>query len=309
MRATASPEGRRATRFLLLVSLATAAATGAAYLFTVGTPLGQLVGELILGGRALGLERVLNAEEVLATFSRAALLIGMVSVVAIALVQRRARLAVAGLVVVIGANLTTQLLKLVLLDRTDLLGGLFYPLPNSFPSGHATAVASIAVGLLLVVPALLRAPVLVLSAAVVALVGVSTLMTGWHRMADAIGGTVVATSWGAGVAAILAWRLGVEIVGPRTAGIAEWGARIPVLLGGGLVAIGGVAYLLVALDPLDELVVLAQRGGSPAIFRVGVVITAGAALLSLGTLGMGLRGIRLDPRRSEPAESTAPAPD
>ncbi len=134
-------------------------------------------------------------------------------------------------------------------------------------------------------------------------------MTGWHRMADAIGGTFVATSWGAGVAAILAWRLGVEVVGPRTAGIAEWGARIPVLIGGGLVAIGGVAYLLVALDPLDVLELLAQRGGSPAIFAVGVVITAGAALLSLGTLGMGLRDIRLDPRRSEPTESTAPAPD
>lgn len=54
MRETPSPEGRRATCYLLLVSLATAAATGAAYLFTVGTPLGQLVGELILGGRALG---------------------------------------------------------------------------------------------------------------------------------------------------------------------------------------------------------------------------------------------------------------
>jgi membrane-associated phospholipid phosphatase len=224
-------EGRRATRSLALVCLSTALATGAVYLFTVGTPLGQLVGELILGGRALGLERVLNAEDVLATFSRAALLIGAVAVVAIALLQGRPRLAVTALLAIIGANLTTQLLKFVLLSRTDLLDGLFYPLPNSFPSGHATAVASVAVGLLLVAPALLRAPLLIVSAVIVALVGVSTLVTGWHRMADAIGGTFVATSWGAGAGAILTWRRGVEAVGPRTAEFAGWGARIPVVLG------------------------------------------------------------------------------
>jgi membrane-associated phospholipid phosphatase len=307
MRATAGAEGRRATRYLALLSLVTAAATGLVYLFTVGTPLGQLVGELILGGRVLGLERVLNAEEVLATFSRAALLIGTVSVVALALLQRRRRLAIAALGVVIGANLTTQLLKFIVLDRTDLLDGLFYPLPNSFPSGHATAVASIAVALLLVVPALIRAPILIVSAAIVALVGVSTMVTGWHRMADAIGGTFVATSWGAGVAAILAWRWGVEIVGPRTAEIAAWGARIPIVLGSVLVVLGAIAYLVVALDPLDVLSYLAERGGSPAIFGVGVVITAGAALLSLGAFGMGLRDVQLDPRPNEPREPVAPA--
>ena len=309
MSGTASPEGRRAIRYLSLVSFTTAAATAAAYVFTVGTPLGQLVGELILGGRALGLERVLNAEDMLATFSRSALLIGTVCVVAIAILQRRTRLAIAALLVVIGANLTTQLLKVVLLDRTDLLDGLFYPLPNSFPSGHATEVASVAVGLLLVVPPLLRAPVLIVSAAVVALVGVSTLVTGWHRMADAVGGTFVATSWGAGVAAIVASRWGVEIVGPRTAEIAGWGARIPAVLGGVLVVLGALAYLVVALDPLDVLRYLAERGGSPAIFGVGVVITAGAALLALGALGIGLRDIRLDPRRPERMESTASVPD
>jgi membrane-associated phospholipid phosphatase len=305
-------EGRRATRSLALVCLSTALATGAVYLFTVGTPLGQLVGELILGGRALGLERVLNAEDVLATFSRAALLIGAVAVVAIALLQGRPRLAVTALLAIIGANLTTQLLKFVLLSRTDLLDGLFYPLPNSFPSGHATAVASVAVGLLLVAPALLRAPLLIVSAVIVALVGVSTLVTGWHRMADAIGGTFVATSWGAGAGAILAWRRGVEAVGPRTAEFAGWGARIPVVLGSVLVVLGALAYLVVALDPLDVLRYLAERGGSPAIFAIGVVITAGAVWLSLGALGMALRDVRLDPRPvdgAETAEPAEPAPD
>ena len=200
------------------------------------------------------------------------------------------------LIVVIGANVTTQLLKQILLDRTDLLDGLFYPLPNSFPSGHATAAASIAVGLILVIPPLLRAPMVVLSAVVVALVGVSTLVTGWHRMADAVGGTFVATSWGAGLGAFLAWRRGVELVGPRTAEVARVGARISMALGAGLVVFGAFAYLVAAIDPLEVLLYLAERGGSPALFGIGAVIVVGATFLTLGALGLALRDVRLDPR-------------
>ena len=76
-----------------------------------------------------------------------------------------------------------------------------------------------------------------------------------------------------------------------------------------MVVVGALAYLVVALDPLDVLGYLAERGGSPAIFAVGVVITAGAALLSLGALGIGLRDIRLDPRPPARTDSTAPVPD
>jgi hypothetical protein len=79
-----------------------------------------------------------------------------------------------------------------------------------------------------------------------------------------------------------------------------------------LVVLGALAYLVVALDPLDVLRYLAERGGSPAIFAIGVVITAGAVWLSLGALGMALRDVRLDPRPvdgAETAEPAEPAPD
>ena len=91
------------------------------YLLTVGTRTGQLVGELILGGRPATIEAVAAAEQLLGTLSRSSLIIGTVAVCAMALVQRRPRLALAALAVVIGANLTTQVLKEVVLDRTDLL--------------------------------------------------------------------------------------------------------------------------------------------------------------------------------------------
>jgi len=292
--------GVKLTRRLVLLSLGAASGAAAIYLITVGTRAGQLVGELILGGRPPTPEQVATAERVLEILSRSSLAVGTIFIVAIALLQRRRRLAGAALIVVIGANVTTQLLKQVLLDRTDLLGGLFYPLPNSFPSGHATAAASIAVGLVLVIPPLVRAPVVVLSALAVAVVGVSTLVTGWHRMADAVGGTFVATSWGAGAGAFLAWRRGVEPVGQRTAEMGRVGARISIALGAWLAVFGALAYAIAAIDPLEVMLLLAERGGSPALFGIGVIIVVGMTFLTLGALGFALRDVRLDPRSVDP---------
>ncbi len=268
-----------------------------------------MVGELILGGRPASSAIVADAEQVLATLSRTSLIIGTLCVITIALAQRRPRLAAAATVAIVGANASTQLLKVVILDRSDLLDGLFYPLPNSFPSGHATAAASIAVGAILVLPPLLRAPTVIVSSIVVAVVGISTLLAGWHRMADAVGGVFVATAWGAAAAAVLGWRRGVDIVGKRTAAFGALASRIPVLIGIAALALGGLAYLIAALDPLDVMLVLAERGGSPAIFAIGVLLTIGSSLLALGALGFALRDVRLDPaaaRGARPGEGGSP---
>ena len=62
---------------------------------------------------------------------------------------------IAAIVVVAGANVTTQALKTMLehVRHKAFEHGFELPWPNSFPSGHTTAAASIAVALLLVVPA------------------------------------------------------------------------------------------------------------------------------------------------------------
>ncbi len=276
------------------------------YAVTVRTRIGQLVGELILGGRPASSAIVADAEQVLATLSRTSLIIGTLCVITIALAQRRPWLAAAATVAIVGANASTQLLKIVILDRTDLLDGLFYPLPNSFPSGHATAAASIAVGALLVLPPLLRAPTVIVSSIVVAVVGVSTLLAGWHRMADAVGGVFVATAWGAAAGAILGWRRGVDVVGNRTAAFGALASRIPLLLGVVALALGGSAYLIAALDPLDVMLLLAERGGSPAIFAIGVLLTIGSSLLALGALGFALRDVRLDPGSAAGTRAVGP---
>lgn len=303
-----SPHARtgaaRPVRRLLFVSAGAIATASVLYIVTVGSRTGQLVGELILGGRPADAMTVAGAEQILGSTSRISVALGTSIVVVLALLQRRPRLALAGVVIVVGANVTTQVLKQVVLDRSDLLDGLFYPLANSFPSGHATAAASLAVALLIVLPPLLRAPTVLLSALVVAMIGISTLVAGWHRMADAVGGVFVATAWGAGLAAALAWQRGVEVVGQRTAEIGKVSATLPLLAGSAMLVLGGLAYLIAAVDPLEVLLSLAERGGSPALFGVGVVLTVGTSLVALGALGWALRDIRLDP----PARPVAPGP-
>jgi membrane-associated phospholipid phosphatase len=190
-----------------------------------------------------------------------------------------------------------------------LLDGLFYPLANSFPSGHATAAASIAVATVLVLPPLLRAPTVVLSAVVVAAVGGSAIVAGWHRMADSVGGVFVATAWASGTGAALTWRRGVDIVGARTAMFGRLSTRLPIAVGVVVLALGGLAYVVAALDPLDVLLVLAERGGSPALFVIGLMLTTGTSLLAIGALGFALRDVHLDPRTDQVTSSRPVAPD
>ena len=128
-----------------------------------------------------------------------------------------------------------------------------------------------------------------------AIVGISTLVAGWHRMADAIGGVFVAVAWAGGSASILAWRRGVEGVGHRTATLGRWSSTAPMLAGAGIHAFAGLAYVVAAIDPLEVLLFLASQGGGPALFAVGVFITIGTSMLALGALGFALRDIRLDP--------------
>ena len=116
---------------------------------------GQRIDETALQGARIGRGRLLDgALTVLGLVSVVGLAVAVVVVAVIAFSRRRGDLAVAAVVLVGGANITTQLLKLRVLDRPDL--GIDTLTLNSLPSGHSTAVASLAVALLLVVPARLR---------------------------------------------------------------------------------------------------------------------------------------------------------
>ena len=78
----------------------------------------------------------------------------LAGVCAIALWRRRPADALGALVIVAGANLTTQAMKAVLAHpRLQAAVGVGPHHEVGFPSGHATAAASIAIALVLVVAA------------------------------------------------------------------------------------------------------------------------------------------------------------
>jgi membrane-associated phospholipid phosphatase len=138
------------------------------------------------------------------------LLIMLAAVCMIGLRLGRRREVLAAVVVVAGANLTTQLFKTTLehARHKAFEHGIELPWPNSFPSGHTTAAASIAVALLLVVPAAHRLAAALAGVALTAAVGLSVVILGWHYPSDVLGGLLVVGAWGFAALAWLRLRVG-----------------------------------------------------------------------------------------------------
>ncbi len=109
-----------------------------------------------------------------------------------ALIRRRHTLAGRALAVIFGANATTQLVK-YLLERPDL--HITTAIPNSLPSGHTTVAISFALALVMVAPKWLRAPVAWLGWAWTSLMGLSVMVSAWHRLADVLVAILIAGAW------------------------------------------------------------------------------------------------------------------
>ncbi|WP_433790052.1 phosphatase PAP2 family protein [Actinoplanes sp. CA-252034] len=144
-------------------------------------------------------------EDLLRTVLNATTLTGLVLVcliaAAVGVVRKRLDLAIAAAVLVLGGNATTQLLKDWLPRPT--LDGLTYP--NSLPSGHTTAAASVAFALVIVLPAALRGPAALVGAGYTAAIAIGTVWARWHRPSDIIAALLVVLAWGA--VAVLGVRL------------------------------------------------------------------------------------------------------
>jgi membrane-associated phospholipid phosphatase len=127
----------------------------------------------------------------------------------VGLARHRPRAAIAAVFVVAGANLTTQLFKAALAHpRFQVLLGAEQVAVNSFPSGHTTAVASIAIAFAFVVPREWRAAVALVGAGLVFAVGCAVMALDWHYPSDVLGGILVAAGWGLAALAGLRARRG-----------------------------------------------------------------------------------------------------
>jgi membrane-associated phospholipid phosphatase len=209
--------------------------------------------------------------------------------VLIALVRRRPRLMLGIGAILLGANLTTQLLKQLLAEpRAHALLVTHSPInPASWPSGHATAAMSLALCCVLAAPARLRPAVAAAGAAFAVAVSYSFLTLGWHYPSDVFGGFLVAWTWTALVVAAIS---AADARWPRQAG-GERRERLSILD-----ALAPQAALVVGTLLVAGLVALARPHAVVAYARVHGAFMVGAA--AIGVLALVLASaITLTTRR------------
>jgi len=164
------------------------------------TELGQELDERAMDAVAGGEAATARMLGVLGNVSLVTIGLAVAAMVAVAIARARYDAAIAAVLLVLGANLTTQVFKR-LLDRHDF-GHLTV---HSFPSGHATVVASLVLAALLVSPRAARPTVSLLGSAALTITAAATLVASWHRPADVIGAVLISLAWGAGV--LTAWSV------------------------------------------------------------------------------------------------------
>lgn len=164
------------------------------------TELGQAVDQAgmdLVVGDAETTRRLLGWLGVVSVGTIALAVLGLVVV---AVSRRRYEAAAAAVALVLGANLTTQLLKRAI-EREDF-GMLTVA---SFPSGHATVIVSVSLAALLVAPPAGRTLVSALATGAITVTAAATLVASWHRPSDVLGAILVSLVWGSALVAL--WTL------------------------------------------------------------------------------------------------------
>ena len=241
------------------------------YLFFVRGYMGQILDESAKNGVQLGRFSGLA----LGVLDAVPLLCVGVAVLAmiIGLARRRIAVTLIALMVVAGANITTQLLKHTLLTRPAT--GATDTWHNSFPSGHATVVASVLFALFLVSSPRVRPYVAALGSMATVLVGVLVVGTQWHRPSDVVGSILVVAIWGC-LGGAVATGLRPVASASRPASMSAVWVIAGLLAVGAAVAFGAV-YL--SADAQSSNLTLAAVGGLFSIAAVGASNAAGVTRL------------------------------
>ncbi|WP_341856517.1 phosphatase PAP2 family protein [Brachybacterium sp. GPGPB12] len=181
-----------------LLSLLVAAVCGAAVVLmargAVGTASGQRLDQLTLSGSRNHDGLLSRITELAVETVSMPVIIALLALTAVIAPLRRRPAALSPLAsLVLGANLTTQVIKHLLVSR-EVLGPGIEPTTNSFPSGHSTLAATTMIALVLVAG---RARPLVAPLGLLwsGAAGIGTLVTGWHRPSDVIGAIAVSAAW------------------------------------------------------------------------------------------------------------------
>ncbi len=218
--------------------------------------------------------------------------------VLIALARRRLRLALAICAILLGANVTTQLLKPLLAQprgAASVLDGFSPVAAASWPSGHATAAMSLALCCVLAVPSWLRPSMAAVGAAFAVAVSYSFLALGWHYPSDVLGGFLVATTWTLlGVSALLAVQR--RRVGPASLDAATPEQAIPAPRSPVTEALGPPVAAMLAAVVLAVVVAVARPHEVVGYVRAHELFVIGAPLIAVIALALAT-GVMLAVRR------------
>ncbi len=196
---------------------------------------------------------------------------------------------------ILGANVTTQVLKRVIFTRPHLLEDANAAIShNSLPSGHTTVGMTIAVAAMMVAPPRYRLWVGIISGIYAALVGAATVSAGWHRPSDVMAATLVAVGWGAAVSAVLVLlRERTPTRAATSSRLAHWREdrlRELMVISGGVLAVAlATLTLLVLRQSWNDLADLQFTSA----FITGVLAGLAATVLTLGAFGYALSRVDL----------------
>lgn len=191
--------------------------------------------------------------------------------VAVIALQRHWRAAVALPILVVGANQSTQLLKLDFLTSVPTDPSV----PVTLPSGHATAAVSLAAVAIIASPRVVRPIVCLLTGTIAGAAGLGTMAERWHRPADVIAAVGVVLIWSAIAVLIGAHWVDQPLVRP---------AGFDRAVGHSALACLGVAigvYLLhrLGMQPMDGSKAHTLAYGS--LIVVGVTIGLGLGVIAV----------------------------
>jgi membrane-associated phospholipid phosphatase len=217
--------------------------------------------------------RVYNAtSDLLDTIDIASLAAIGFGIATIAVLRRRPASAIAAGVLIVGANITTQVLKKVL-GSSDPLGseGVRAGI-GAYPSGHATVALSLALALVIVAPPALRGVTAVAGTLYASGVGIAVVALGWHYPSDVLGGFAVCAAWAA-AAAVGAWAFS----GRRQAAVRRETAGVSATMIAAVAVTAAIATLVITRR--DRLIVFADV--HPRLIAGSIGIAAVAAVISL----------------------------
>ncbi|WP_433534022.1 phosphatase PAP2 family protein [Micromonospora sp. CA-249363] len=164
---------------------------------------------------------------------------------------------------------------------------------NSFPSGHVAVATALALAFLLVAPGAARRWLVVPAAAGVSVIGAATMIAGWHRFSDVLGGVLLSLALFCLAAAALAARSGGDALRPSGG---PTSGRVRRALVEGAV---GVAVLVWAVRVLVPGLAAELRSGP----LLAVLMAAALTMLAVGVAVFLIRPVEF----VQPGRTGAPA--